>query len=84
MASALQLFNFQQQPAVNLVHTEVKKKRKRSVIANVAKGQKVNYICSGCEKEVTVETNAAVQCPDCNNRILDKLRVKESITYDAI
>ena len=85
MASALQLFNFQQQqPTVSLTHQEVKKKRKRKVIAPVAQGKIVNYTCSGCEQEISIETNSAVQCPQCNNRVVDKIRSKKGISYDAI
>jgi len=85
MASALQLFNFQpQQETVALVPPEIKKKRKRKVIAPLAKGKLVNYTCSGCEKEITIETNAPVQCPHCNNRIVDKVRSDKAITYDAV
>ena len=83
MASALQLFNFQPQQPVALIHTEVKKKRKRKVIAPVPTGQTVNYTCSGCGKEISIETNAPIQCPHCNNRIAEKLRSKTAITYVA-
>jgi DNA-directed RNA polymerase subunit RPC12/RpoP len=83
MASALQLFNFQPQRTVALVHSEGKKKRKRKVIAQVPTGKVVNYSCSGCEKEISIDTNASIQCPFCNNRIVDKLRSKKAITYNA-
>lgn len=84
MASALQLFNFQPQTqAVAVVHTESKKKRKRKVTVSLPKGISVKYNCSKCEAEIAIETNAPVQCPACNNRIVDKLRSKTAITYEA-
>ena len=85
MASALPLFNFQQQKQpVSLIHTELKKKRKRKVIAPVAQGKFVNYTCSGCEREISIETNSAIQCSHCNNRVVDKIRSKKGISYEAI
>ena len=83
MASALQLFNFQPAQKVSLVHTEPKKKRKRKVIASVPTGKIVNYTCSGCGKEISIETNAQIQCQHCNNRIVEKLRSKTAVTYNA-
>ena len=85
MSDALQLFNFRQtqEEQVNFVHTEIKKKRKRKEVTTIAKGVKVQYICSGCEKQITIETTSQVQCPSCNNRIVDKLRSKKAITYNA-
>lgn len=82
MSNALQLFNFRQTEQV-VVHAEIKKKRKRKDIATIAKGKIVGYICSGCQKEITIETTAQIQCPSCNNRIVDKLRSKEPVTYNA-
>ena len=83
MASALQLFNFQQPAQTEVPQPIQQKKRKRKVIAPIAKGIPVNYICTNCAKEITIDTNAAVQCPHCSNRIVDKLRSSKGITYTA-
>ena len=83
MASALQLFNFQQPVSEVAVPVQIKK-RKRKVIAPVAKGILVKYTCSNCSEEITINTNSAIQCTHCNNRIVDKLRSNKGITYEAV
>ena len=83
MASALQLFNFQQPLQTEIPTLTQPKKRKRKVIAPVAKGISVNYTCTKCAKEITIDTNSPIQCPHCNNRIVDKLRSNKGITYTA-
>jgi len=83
MASALQLFNFQQPAQTEIPQQIQQKKRKRKVIAPIAKGISVNYICTNCAKEITIDTNSVIQCPHCNNRIVDKLRSSKGITYTA-
>lgn len=83
MSNALQLFNFCQTEQ-SLVHNEIKKKRKRKdTTTAIAKGKIVQYICSGCQKQIAIETTSQVQCPSCNNRIVEKLRSKETVTYTA-
>lgn len=83
MASALQLFNFQQPAQTEVPQPIQQKKRKRKVIAPLAKGIAVNYVCTNCAKEITIDTNSVIQCPHCNNRIVDKLRSSKGITYTA-
>jgi len=83
MANALQLFNFQQPVVANIPQARQQKKRKRKVIAPVAKGIPVNYTCSKCADIIIIETTSAVQCPNCNNRIVDKLRSSKAVTYVA-
>ena len=85
MASALQLFNFHQAQEKDLpVPQTYPKKRKRKVTNPIAKGQIVKYSCPECAAVVDINTNAPVQCSNCNNRVVDKLRTKEAVTYDAI
>ena len=83
MASALQLFNFQQPVQNEVLQPTQQKKRKRKVIAPIAKGIPVNYTCTKCAKEITIDTNSVIQCPHCNNRIVDKLRSSSGITSTA-
>lgn len=87
MANALQLFNFQPQALQDSSSSTQKtktKKRKRKVIAPNAKGISVTYFCSICKKEITIDTASAIQCQTCDNRVVDKVRVGKSVTYDAV
>lgn len=86
MANALQLFNFQPQALQESSSTQQTKikKRKRKVIAPIAKGIPVIYFCSSCKKEITIDTTSAIQCQTCDNRVVDKVRVRKPVTYDAV
>ena len=44
----------------------------------------VQYICEGCNSEVYLGVHDAVQCTQCDNRIVCKISNKKSRVYKAV
>lgn len=86
MAASFQRISFKPVPKDQTVSTASvtsKKKRKRKVVSQLAQGTANVYHCTNCSKEITILTTEPIQCKHCNNRVVDKLRLKQPITYTA-
>lgn len=86
MAASFQRISFQPvrtDQSVSSAPVSLKKKRKRKVVSQLAQGTANVYNCTNCSKEITILTTEPVQCKHCNNRVVDKVRVKQPITYTA-
>lgn len=90
MTNVLQLFwqpeqlTKPQKPAVLPLPNKSKKRKQETLIVADTNCKTVDYICLKCGQQSQFGTTSSIQCPKCNYRVLEKIRSKKPIAYNAV